>query len=650
MKTIRTLSKIVAVAILFISNLSVNAQIPDRLRPDWWFGVSGAANFDFYNGTVSKVPYGFSNGNGVAPYISVFTEYRPGPVWGFMFNVALDDHYGVFNNNDAPAGINPTLKTDLDYISVEPSLRIAPFSGNFYLFVGPRLNFNIEKSFVLEPEIGEQDDNKLSDVYPMRVSAQVGAGYDIPLSRPMSTTQVNLSPFVAFSPYFGNQPQSSGNLDLTILRVGIAIKLGGAPEPPYPQASVTPVQEHDVQFSVQPPAYVPSQGKVNENLPITNAVFFDAGNTNIPSRYTLLTKDQAGSFTEAQLQDCQKMAATHSERQLAVYYNILNIIGDRMRKNPESTIKLIGSSAGKGEQIGEANAASVKDYLVNNFGIDPGRIETEGRNMPLIPSEKYNGTKDKDLTMAEDNRVDIVSNSPDLVTEAADNTAICLKPTTEPMAMDGSSPGDAKIVIDANGALGTLLYWSIDVKDDSGNVQHFGTFSGDMGTISSAALLKDKKSGNYTIVMNGETYLGHTVTKEASFTLKSGAAEPAEQEQTSSVLFDFDKSNATATYENFLTNTVASLIPPGATVIIDGHTDIIGTDEHNMKLSVDRANEAQKVLSDALDKAGKTGVVFKATGYGAANPPFDNALPEQRFYNRTVTIEIVPPNQPVAVK
>jgi hypothetical protein len=364
MKTTKGYLTIAMLTVLLISNVSVKAQFQDRLQPTWWFGVTGAANFDFYTGTVSRVPYDFTTGHGVSPYVSIFTEYRPDPVWGLMLNFGLDEHYGMFINNDAPAGISPSLKTELDYLVLEPSLRIAPFSGNFYLFIGPRLSYNIGKTFVLQPINDEQDDNKLNNIYPIRVSAQVGAGYEIPISRPRSTTQVNLSPFIAFIPPFGDQPQSVGNLAVTTIRAGIAIKIGSAPEPPYPHADLTPVQEHDIQFSVATPDFVPAQQIVNENLPLSNAVFFDAGSTEIPNRYVLLTKDEAASFTEAQLQDCQKNPGTRSERQLTVYYNILNIVGDRMRKNPESTIKLVGSSAGNGEKIGEENAVAVKNYLV----------------------------------------------------------------------------------------------------------------------------------------------------------------------------------------------------------------------------------------------------------------------------------------------
>ncbi len=559
----------------------------------------------------------------------------------------MDDNKGTFDHSTSPSNVSASFKADFNYIALEPSLRIAPFSGNFYLFAGPRLCYNVTKSFDYRASSEDEVESRFTDVNPFKLSAQLGAGYEIPLSLPRSTTQVNISPFIAVVPYFGDVNRSN-EVTLTTIRAGIAIKIGCAPEPPMPQAALTPIQEKDVQLSVEPPKSVPVPNAINENLPIANAVFFDAGNTSIPNRYALLTKDQATGFTEEQLKDCQKTAGTRSDRQLKVYYNVLNILGNRMRKYPESTIKLVGSSGGRGNEIGEENAASVKTYLVDNFGIDGNRIEIEGRSMPIIPSEKYHSTRDTDLTRAEDNRVDIVSNSPDLLVEATDNAAVCATPAV--LAMDGSSPGDARIIVNANGADGTLLYWTIEVKDDSGHVQDFGTFSGDMGTISSSALLKDKKSGNYTIVMNGQTYLGHTITKESSFSLKSEVAESVQQEQTSSILFDFDKSKAVSNYQSFLANGVASLIPSGATVVISGHTDIVGTDEHNMKLSIARANETQSILSDALNKAGKTGITYQTTGYGENNPQFNNSLPEERFYNRTVTIEIIPPGSPVATR
>ena len=82
-------------------------------------------------------------------------------------------------------------------------------------------------------------------------------------------------------------------------------------------------------------------------------------------------KNQAASFKEAQLQEGQpdNLNNGRSARQLAVYHNILNIMGDRMRSNPQSTITLIGASD-KNPAEGKIMAENIKQYLVTAFGID----------------------------------------------------------------------------------------------------------------------------------------------------------------------------------------------------------------------------------------------------------------------------------------
>ena len=79
-------------------------------------------------------------------------------------------------------------------------------------------------------------------------------------------------------------------------------------------------------------------------------------------------------------------------------------------------------------------------------------------------------------------------------------------------------------------------------------------------------------------------------------------------------------------------------------MIVHGHTDAIGEESHNLKLSQDRARETQRVLETALGQQGKRRVKFDAYGFGEdpRRAPFDNTLPEERFYNRTVSIDITP--------
>jgi len=47
------------------------------------------------------------------------------------------------------------------------------------------------------------------------------------------------------------------------------------------------------------------------------------------------------------------------------------------------------------------------------------------------------------------------------------------------------------------------------------------------------------------------------------------------------ILFDFDQSKTIASYEKFLTEVVAPLIPDSGVVIIHGYTDNIGEEEYN---------------------------------------------------------------------
>jgi outer membrane protein OmpA-like peptidoglycan-associated protein len=646
--TTKIFSTIALLFVVLISNSSVKAQ--ERVHPKWWFGLAGAGNFNFYRGTAQilnstlTLDNAFDNGFGIAPYAAVFVEYRPDPVWGLMLNFAYDGRRGQFSRIDAASNVTTTLNAEFDYVAFEPSLRIAPFAGNFYLFIGPRFAYNIQNKFDYVDQYSTNTESKWSDVYGVRMSAQVGAGYEIPLSAPANSTQINLSPFIAFLPYFGEQPRSVENLSLTTIRAGIAIKIGCGPKPAPPavvQIVPAPPLEKDVQFSVQAPNSVPGQRIVKETLPLSNYVFFDSGSTAIPSRYILLSKDQAPGFTEAQLQDCQKDPGTRSSRQMTMYYNVLNIVGDRMKRNPSSTINLVGSSAGRGNKIGKENAEAVKSYLVNVFGIDGSRITTEGRNEPITSSKEPNDTRDFALIRAEDNRVSIISTSTDLMTEVKGNSAECMKPI-DVTAMDGSSPEDAKINVNVIGAGDVLRTWSVDVSDASGNTQHFGPYTDDNETISGSAILNGNKNGTYKIVMTGQTKTGHQITKESSFTL-TREVQPNQPEQMVSILFKFDKSVTVSTFEDFLTNTVAPHITSNSKVVISGYTDIIGTPDYNLNLSADRAKDAQGILESALAKNGTTGVTFKTNGFGEVGTSFANTLPEERFYNRTVVISILPP-------
>jgi outer membrane protein OmpA-like peptidoglycan-associated protein len=109
-----------------------------------------------------------------------------------------------------------------------------------------------------------------------------------------------------------------------------------------------------------------------------------------------------------------------------------------------------------------------------------------------------------------------------------------------------------------------------------------------------------------------------------------------------SILYEFNKSRAIKMYERYLIDVVTPKIPINGTVIIHGHTDITGSEVNNQSLSLARANDVKGIIQKGLSKTGRKDVKFEVYGYGEDQKlaPFENKYPEERFYNRTVIIDI----------
>ena len=415
----------------------------------------------------------------------------------------------------------------------------------------------------------------------------------------------------------------------------------GAVIPRVEPAAIPAVVEREVQFSVRAPKAVPVKRRVRETFPLRNYVFFEEGSSEIPNRYAALTKNQAASFKEEQLQEVQPKSMTgRSLRQMTVYYNILNILGDRMKRSPGTAISLSGAS-GKGPEHGKARAETIKRYLVDVFGIEGSRITTEGRDKPRIPSETPGGTKELALLKAGDRRVDIESNSPEMMIQVGGGPHHMLKPVQ--IVAEVEDPLDSHVLINVVGAKEVLASWSLEITDEQGKVQRFGPSTQDHDNISGNTILGDHSTGDYKVVMLGQTKGGKFVRKESSVHLVRRDAPPKEAVRFS-VLFDFDQSKTIASYEKFLTDIVTPLIPDNGIVVIHGHTDIIGDEEYNDNLSRERVQDAQNIIERAILSSAKSGITFETFGFGEnlQYAPCDNYFPEGRFYNRSVIIDIVP--------
>jgi outer membrane protein OmpA-like peptidoglycan-associated protein len=317
-------------------------------------------------------------------------------------------------------------------------------------------------------------------------------------------------------------------------------------------------------------------------------------------------------------------------------------MGDRLRANTNSNITLTGASDNNPAE-GKMMAENIKQYLVNTFGINASRITTVGRDKPVVPSEKPGATNELDLLRAGDRRVDITSTSSDLLLQVGGVNSPYLKPVQITTVQE--DPLDSHVIFNATGAQDAFKSWTVNVTDEQGAVKKYGPYYGEKASILGKTILGNNTSGNYKIVMLGETKSGQIIQKETSLSLAK-SEDPKQQGLRYSILFDFDESKSVASYEKFLTEVVSPLITDNATVIIHGHTDIIGQEGYNQALSAERAAGAQKIIEAALAKARTRNVKFETNGYGedVSTSPFENNLPEERFYNRTVIIDIIPSN------
>jgi OOP family OmpA-OmpF porin len=105
------------------------------------------------------------------------------------------------------------------------------------------------------------------------------------------------------------------------------------------------------------------------------------------------------------------------------------------------------------------------------------------------------------------------------------------------------------------------------------------------------------------------------------------------------VNFDFDKSDVRKVDVAELQKAVVFVKKyPRESILIEGHTDSVGTDKYNQALSERRAAAVKKYLVENGDTRNDK---IKSVGYGKTRPIADNKTAKGRFQNRRVEILIL---------
>lgn len=378
---------------------------------------------------------------------------------------------------------------------------------------------------------------------------------------------------------------------------------------------------------------VAEEGRI-ELLPLLPSVFFDANDASLASRYRRTTAMGTDDFSEE--------TAGSTGGALDVYYDLLNIVGSRLRANPSASITITGyreplDDSGSTDALSTARAEALKSYLTQTWGITSERIAVQGRTLPEEPSNR---------TIAdgrqENRRAEIRSDDPRI-----------LAPVQRQPSTQRTTP--ERIVLKPTVRFGqTIRSWEAEITSADGTSlwqkSGTGTPDDDIGWDLSAATIArvlpgGASSSTVTATLRVRTDSGDEVIAHRDVParrLYSGRRYTGEivrdslVETYSLLFFDFDAPTL-SDFTRPVLDLIRNRMRTSSTVEVTGLTDRIGDDAHNLELSTARAAETEEQIRSRI-------VPERITTRGVGESTlYDNDLPEGRMYNRTVIVEIATP-------
>ena len=359
--------------------------------------------------------------------------------------------------------------------------------------------------------------------------------------------------------------------------------------------------------------------------PLLNYIFFDINDSNIPGRYKKINPEDAEIFS---------LSLLSNESALPTYYHVLNIIGMRMRDNPNANITLTGCNSDNGKekgnrQLSAKRAEAVSDYLIKVWKIHPGRISIKSRNLPESAS---NITSEDGLQ--ENRRVEISSDDYKILEPVVTNDTI-VKVNPPVIRFYNSVKSESGVDkwnlnvyeensltkgFEGNDSVPSKLDWLID-KEKTGIPKSFEKLNFNLE-------VKDK-SGN-TKKANSEFLTLDQITLRKKQENKSGDKRI---DYYSLILFRFNSSELSPANTG-ISQFIKSNLKDNSKILISGYSDRMGDAAHNLDLSEQRAKNLGRTL-------GSRNIYIRAVG--ADDLLYDNELPEGRFYCRTVVVEVETP-------
>lgn len=399
-------------------------------------------------------------------------------------------------------------------------------------------------------------------------------------------------------------------------------------------------------------------------FPLLMNVFFDERSDQLAERYKLLRSPaEAAQFRTADVARRQALST------LEIYYNVLNIIGERMRSKPASTITVTGclGSVGFGPdseendpELARRRAESVRNYLRDVWQIDTMRIKVVARGLPEQPSRTTDAlSMGLNIDEEENRRVEVSSDDWDIIKPVLDDDTVRVStfPTVRIQAevksiatMQQSAQQSTRQDRRNNPSARWLLLksWIVQVRQGSRVLARFrggeSFFAPEWTVLWNVEQSPPESDTPVVIALNGETADGQrvqafdTLQVEYVSIQKKRFERLADKEYSAFRLIGFDLGSAAATarHKRILNEYMRPLLGRQAVVKITGHSDAIGNEQANIRLSRARAES----IAQAIGTGNRT-----VEGIGGKGLLYPNDTPEGRMYSRTVEIQVVNPIQ-----
>ncbi|MDB5036324.1 MAG: OmpA/MotB domain protein [Chlorobi bacterium] len=414
----------------------------------------------------------------------------------------------------------------------------------------------------------------------------------------------------------------------------------GGPRPEL--AFIFPAWEYVVNDSPSRPAHMEShrgllieEYRQIELYPPAFALFFDGGSAEIASRYVTLT-DPAGT---AGFADTAIPGGTFQK-----YYQLLNIIGFRMRKYPDARITVTGcnsaeTAAGETRELSSRRAENIAKYLTDIWGIDQSRIAVTSRGLPEIPSDRHDP-----LGIAENRRVEISSADWEIIRPVvdADFRRLPIQNTMYFQMRNGvpdSLVASREIEIIWDGKPWHVMS-NIGIADSvspawswarNGNPDPESDDFPSRSTPFIARLTVHLRDG--ALLHSDDLSIPVEVVEEGN----------AERDYTITI-FGFRQTGLTALNRRVLREYVYPDIEQwGGQVDVMGYADIVEAGAEGARLSGERATAVAADIRATVKKSPPT--TIRAHPMADKNAIYPNEFPEGRFYNRTVQVRDHGPDQ-----